>query len=164
MHARRTRAKLLLLLPALLLCGCRALALRTDDFSGAVQVQDLDVRFASQTRGELLLELAVQNPTQVPAELRAARFELSFEGQRFATGITQLEGPLERGATRPLRVAFPLVLRATGEGVGGGGQVRAAVLGSVRVSFDGVERELPFGRVKLLPRASVPLPPLSGEP
>jgi hypothetical protein len=151
-------ALLLLLLP-----GCRWLALRTDDLSGAVQVRELDVHFESQTRGELSLRLALQNPTDVPAELRAARFELSFDGQRFATGITRLQGPLAPGEATPLRVSFPLVLRAPGEGRGGG-QVRAAVVGSVRVSFDGVERELPFGQVRMVPRSSVPLPPLSGEP
>ena len=148
----------------LLLAGCRRLALRTDDFSGAVQVRSLGVSFPSQTRGELALELTVHNPTQVAAVLRTARFELTFDGQRFATGIKALDGVLQPGAAFPLRVAFPLALRAPGEEQRGAGQVRAAVLGSVRVSFDGVERELPFGKVEQLPRSSVPLPPLTGEP
>lgn len=154
---------LLALAALLLLPGCRWLALRTEDFSGAVQVRELGVRFESQTRGELALGLTVSNPTQVPASLRTARFELTFDGQRFATGITQLSGELPAGASTPLQVVFPLALRAPGEGRGAG-QVRAAVLGSVRVSFDGVERELPFGRVEQLPRSSVPLPPLGDEP
>ena len=147
----------------LLLPGCRSLALRTQDLSGAVQVQALGVRFESQTRGELALQLTLHNPTGVAAELRAARFELAFDGQRFATGVTQLQGALPAGAHTPLEVRFPLALRAPGE-ERGAGQVRAAVLGSVRASFDGVERELPFGRVELMPRSSVPLPPLTGAP
>ena len=159
----RAGAALAVALALLLLPGCRWLTLRTGDMSGAVKVQDLTLRFQSQTQGELALQLVVQNPTGVAAELRAARFDLSFEGQHFATGITRLQGPLAPGETRALGVSFPLVLRAPGEGRAGVGQVRAAVLGSVRMSFDGVERELPFGRVKPVPRASVPLPSLAGE-
>jgi LEA14-like dessication related protein len=75
----------LLLLPAALLAGCAGL---TDLKKPEVQIASIQTGTSTLLEQELIVTLRVQNPNDRALEAKGIYFELSSQGKRIATGVS----------------------------------------------------------------------------
>lgn len=143
------------------LAGCASLPFRPVPDVTA-ELVSVAASFPTDESGELAVKLLLRNPGSTQASVVAVSWELRLDGRWFASGTQGMSEALPPGETT-LDVQLPLAFLKTP--IRTGPQlVRAAVRGSVLVSFEQERREVRFERVDRIVTEGVPVPKaLAGE-